>query len=71
VHPIAAGIACGVDSETHQFHTDAQVPDSAGTMSAIMTGEKTRIGVFGIAASVSQNDCAAGPDTIGDDNATR
>jgi len=39
------------------YNTDAQVPDSAGTMSAIMTGEKTRIGVFGIRASVSQNDC--------------
>lgn len=41
------------------YNTDAQVADSAGTMSAIMTGEKTRIGVFGINASVSQNDCEA------------
>jgi len=41
------------------YNTDAQVPDSAGTMSAIMTGEKTRIGVFGISAEVVQNDCAA------------
>ena len=40
------------------YNTDSQVADSAGTMSAIMTGEKTRIGVFGISASVSQNDCA-------------
>lgn len=40
------------------YNTDSQVADSAGTMSAIMTGEKTRIGVFGISAAVSQNDCA-------------
>lgn len=41
------------------YNTDSQVADSAGTMSAIMTGEKTRIGMFGVNASVSQNDCAA------------
>ncbi len=41
------------------YNTDSQVADSAGTMSAIMTGEKTRIGVLGINASVSQNDCAS------------
>ena len=41
------------------YNTDSQVADSAGTMSAIMTGEKTRIGVFGISANVNQNDCAA------------
>lgn len=41
------------------YNVDAQVADSAGTMSAIMTGEKTRIGVFGVSAAVPQNDCAA------------
>ncbi|MGA0840928.1 MAG: alkaline phosphatase, partial [Pseudomonadales bacterium] len=41
------------------YNVDAQVPDSAGTMSAIMTGEKTRIGVFGVNASVERNDCKA------------
>ncbi len=41
------------------YNTDSQVADSAGTMSAIMTGEKTRIGMFGIRSSVSLNDCAA------------
>ncbi len=40
------------------YNTDAQVPDSAGTMSAMMTGEKTRIGVFGVRASVERSDCA-------------
>ncbi len=41
------------------YNTDAQVPDSAGTMTAIMTGEKTRIGVVGVSAEVNRNDCAA------------
>ncbi len=41
------------------YNTDSQVADSAGTMSAIMTGEKTRIGIFGVPASVRQNDCVA------------
>ena len=39
------------------YNTDSQVSDSAGTMSAIMTGEKTRIGVLSVAASVPQSDC--------------
>ncbi len=41
------------------YNTDSQVPDSAGTMSAIMTGEKTRFGIFGVTADVSRNDCTA------------
>jgi len=40
------------------YNTNAQVPDSAGTMSAIMTGEKTNIGIFGVRPVVQQNDCA-------------
>jgi len=40
------------------YNTDSQVGDSAGTMSAIMTGEKTRIGFISVAATVSHNDCA-------------
>ena len=40
------------------YSTDAQVSDSAGTMTAIMTGEKTRIGVVSVSAEVSRNDCA-------------
>jgi len=40
------------------YNTDAQVPDSAGTMSAIMTGEKTRIGFISVAGLVSHDDCA-------------
>jgi alkaline phosphatase len=70
---ILAGQLAGATGEEHSlaferfpevalvktYNVDAQVPDSAGTMSAIMTGEKTRIGVFGISAAANQNDCAA------------
>ena len=41
------------------YNTDAQVPDSAGTITAILAGQKTRRGVLGIDASVSRDDCAA------------
>ena len=40
------------------YNTDAQVPDSAGTITAIITGEKTRIGVLGIKSNVERDDCA-------------
>ena len=41
------------------YNTDSQVPDSAGTMSAIVTGEKTRVGVISIGAAAAHGDCAA------------
>lgn len=41
------------------YNTDMQVPDSAGTMTAIVTGEKTRAGVLSIGASAPRGDCAA------------
>lgn len=41
------------------YNTDSQTPDSAGTMSAIATGAKTRIGVVNIAQSARRGDCAA------------
>ena len=41
------------------YNTNAQVPDSAGTITAITTGEKTRIGVLGVNGSVQRDDCAA------------
>ena len=44
------------------YNTDAQVPDSAGTISAILTGEKTRAGVSGISANVDRGDCAGSLD---------
>ena len=40
------------------YNTDMQVPDSAGTMSAIVTGEKTRFGVLSVRADVPRGDCA-------------
>lgn len=44
------------------YNTDAQVPDSAGTISAILTGQKTRAGVSGVAATVDRGDCVTSLD---------
>jgi alkaline phosphatase len=41
------------------YNSDAQVPDSAGTITALLTGEKTRIGVLGINSNVPRDDCVA------------
>jgi alkaline phosphatase len=40
------------------YNTDTQTPDSAGTMSAIATGVKTRAGVLSIAQDAARKDCA-------------
>ncbi len=40
------------------YNTDQQVPDSAGTMTAMITGEKTRAGVLSVSAGVQRGDCA-------------
>ena len=39
------------------YNTDAQVPDSAGTMSAMVTGIKTDRGVISVNQNVSRGDC--------------
>jgi alkaline phosphatase len=39
------------------YNTDAQTPDSAGTMTAIATGVKTHIGAIGVSAG-GHDDCA-------------
>ncbi len=39
------------------YNVDAQVPDSAGTITAIVTGEKTRAGVISVNADVIRGDC--------------
>ncbi len=39
------------------YNFDAQVPDSAGTISAMLTGQKTRMGVLGVNHSVARGDC--------------
>jgi alkaline phosphatase len=41
------------------YNTDAQTPDSAGTMSAMATGVKTRAGVLSIGQEAKLGDCAA------------
>jgi alkaline phosphatase len=40
------------------YNTDQQTPDSAGTMSAIVSGVKTRAGVLSVSASSNRGDCA-------------
>ncbi|MFN2329763.1 MAG: alkaline phosphatase [Chromatocurvus sp.] len=42
------------------YNTDSQTADSAGTMSAMVTGVKTRIGVFGVDETAQRGDCASG-----------
>lgn len=39
------------------YNTDAQVPDSAGTATAMNAGVKTRIGYIGIGESAQRGDC--------------
>jgi alkaline phosphatase len=46
------------------YNTNSQVPDSAGTMMAMVAGLKTDIGVFGYDETVDRGDCT----TIGDHN---
>jgi alkaline phosphatase len=40
------------------YNTNQQTPDSAGTMTAIVTGEKTRAGVLSVDASLDRGDFA-------------
>jgi alkaline phosphatase len=42
------------------YETDFQTPDSAGTMTAIMSGVKTRAGVIGVDQAATRGDCASG-----------
>ena len=39
------------------YNTDSQTPDSAGTMTAMATGAKTRIGVLSIGQQAARGDC--------------
>ncbi len=41
------------------YNTDMQVPDSAGTASAMMTGYKTRVGHISVKKETPRSDCAA------------
>ena len=42
------------------YNTDSQTPDSAGTMTAMATGVKTRAGHVSVGPSAPSGDCAAG-----------
>jgi alkaline phosphatase len=39
------------------YNTDQQVPDSAGTVTAMMSGVKTKAGVIGVNQNVQRGDC--------------
>jgi len=68
---IFAGQAHGMSGEEYQlsyekmphlalvktYNTDAQVPDSAGTITAMLTGYKTRAGVISVDARLERGDC--------------
>ncbi|WP_298914012.1 alkaline phosphatase [uncultured Algimonas sp.] len=41
------------------YNVNAQTPDSAGTMTAMMSGLKTDVGVIGVDADVERGDCAS------------
>jgi alkaline phosphatase len=41
------------------YNTDSQTPDSAGTMTAMITGSKTRLGLISVGPGVARGDCAA------------
>ncbi|MDF1691323.1 MAG: alkaline phosphatase [Zhongshania sp.] len=40
------------------YNVDAQTPDSAGTMTAIMSGVKTDVGVIGVNENIVRGDCS-------------
>ena len=70
---ILAGQKAGVDGESYRlafetlpytalsrtYETDSQTPDSAGTMSAIMSGAKTKAGFIGVSQAANRGDCAS------------
>jgi alkaline phosphatase len=41
------------------YNTDAQIPDSAGTATAILSGVKTRRGLIGLSQDAIRRDCAS------------
>ncbi|MED5239450.1 MAG: alkaline phosphatase [Pseudomonadota bacterium] len=70
---ILAGQMQGLDGEEYQlsfekmpfsglvktYNTNQQTPDSAGTMTAMMSGVKTKAGVIGVAEEASRADCGS------------
>jgi alkaline phosphatase len=45
------------------YNTDSQTPDSAGTMTAMVTGVKTKIGVLSVSDATLRGDCASSKGT--------
>lgn len=45
-------------AQVKTYNVDAQTPDSAGTMTAMMSGVKTDVGVIGIDEDITRGDCA-------------
>lgn len=41
------------------YNTDQQTPDSAGTMTALITGEKTRAGILSVSNKAQRSQCAS------------
>lgn len=41
------------------YNVDGQTPDSAGTMTAMMSGVKTDVGVIGVAEGIERGDCGS------------
>ena len=41
------------------YNVDAQTPDSAGTMTAIISGVKTDVGVIGVSENIERGNCAS------------
>jgi alkaline phosphatase len=70
---ILAGQQLGKMGEEHQlsfdkfpfsgfaktYNVDAQTPDSAGTMTAMMSGVKTDVGVIGVSETIVRGDCSS------------
>lgn len=46
------------------YNTDAQTPDSAGTMTAMTTGYKTGAGIIALKKEAVFNDCASAQDSV-------
>ncbi len=69
---ILAGQKLGLEGEEHNlsfdrfpfsglaktYNVDAQTPDSAGTMTAMMSGVKTDAGVIGVDEDIERGDCS-------------
>ncbi len=45
-------------AQVKTYNVDAQTPDSAGTMTAMMSGVKTDVGVIGVSENVARGDCS-------------